>query len=115
MYHPLRIFFMTSVALMSHASFSEGAGPSCDVPELYLPAQGSHVERYNELVCDAVRLMDSRRYTAAASVMEEALAMSFLDHPNYELLPRLALAYHKAGRAADANSTLRQANSHCPS
>ncbi len=107
MYHPFRIFFMTSVTLMSQASFSAGARASCDVPELYDPPL-RYTERYNELVCDAVRLMDSGRHTAAANVMEEALTILFTDTPNYQLLPRLALAYHQAGRPADAKSTLRQ-------
>ena len=53
--------------------------------------------------------MDAGQYVDAAKTMEEALRMEFLDVPNYALLPRLALAYYRAGRLEEAKSHLRMA------
>lgn len=76
----------------------------CEAPELL----GSHRE-YNQLVCDGVEAMQAGRYLDAVRRFEQGLDITLFEFPNFMLLPRLALAYSKAGRAKEARQTVEEA------
>lgn len=73
----------------------------CDAHELQ---QGAFA--YNRLVCDGIRAYDQGQYRLAIEAFENALTKPIFEYPNFELLPRLALAYHFAGEADKAQETL---------
>ena len=52
---------------------------------------------YNGLLCAGIAAYDSGRYEEAVAAFKKALGQFLFEYPNFELLPRLALAYQKSG------------------
>ena len=89
-------FILTSTCVESAAT--------CDAPELF----ESHAV-YNELVCSGIEKMQEKQYGEAAFLFKKALATPLFEMPNFELLPRLALAYLEVGDLKKAKHILRKA------
>ncbi len=79
-------------------------GPTCEVPELV-----SNNERYNTLVCQGVGRLHSHDPGGAISALEAAMQIRFAEVPNFQLFPRLALAYWQRGDTSKARQTMRKA------
>jgi len=65
-------------------------------------------DTYNGLVCEGIRLMGQGLNADAAERFEKALEIQLFEQPNFQLLPRLALARSRAGdrlRAKAASET----------
>jgi tetratricopeptide (TPR) repeat protein len=54
-------------------------------------------DTYNGLLCAGIAADDSGRYEEAVAAFKKALDQFLFEYPNFELLPRLALAYQKSG------------------
>lgn len=80
---------------------SEGWDRPCDTHELQ---QGEVA--YNRLVCDGLSAYDRGQYWVAIEAFEIALNERLFEYPNFELLPRLALAYHLVGETEKAQETI---------
>jgi hypothetical protein len=93
-----------------HIGGARAKGPfAWDMPELVM-TDFDGFDAYNRLVCVGMADLEAGRPNRAARRFERALAIPFHEAPNFELLPRLALAYWKAGRRALARQTLRKAH-----
>ncbi len=77
---------------------------ACDVPELV----DGHSE-YNALVCSGLRKMEEQKYNESVVLFEKALNIPLFETPNFELLPRLALALYRAGETKKSESVLLKA------
>jgi len=78
--------------------------PTCSALERVEP-----YDDYNRLTCQGIARMEQRAYAEAASLFEQALAIDFFEMPNYQLLPRLALAHFRAGDPVRARVDLETA------
>ncbi len=54
-------------------------------------------DTYNGLLCAGITAYDSGRYEEAVAAFKKALDQFLFEYPNFELLPRLALAHQKSG------------------
>jgi len=63
----------------------------------------------NELVCQGLQSIERERYRDAIEAFERALAIHLFEVPNFQLFPRLALAYSKAGDGKKAQENLEKA------
>lgn len=54
-------------------------------------------DAYNVLLCAGIAAYDDGQYGEAVSAFKKALDEPLFEYPNFELLPRLALAYHSSG------------------
>lgn len=66
-------------------------------------------QTYNKLVCAGVSAMNKNDYKGAATYFEQATNLKLFEFPNFELFPRLALAYFKAGERTKAEANLQKA------
>ncbi len=64
---------------------------------------------YNKLACIGIDLMGENAHGEAVTHFERALRIPLLEQPNFKLLPRLALAYSRAGNPEKARATLGSA------
>ncbi len=67
---------------------------------------GTGYKDYNDLVCAGIEYMKEERFMDAITSFESALSIRFLDIPNFELFPRLALAHFGAGEIENAKRSL---------
>ena len=72
----------------------------CDAIEIIDLGEGYN--NYNNLLCSGIEQMKEERFEDAISPFKAALSIRFLDIPNFELLPRLAMAYFRAGDIENA-------------
>jgi len=77
---------------------------ACDTPELV-----GNDRVYDTLVCSGLSQFNSHHFTAAVIDWARASQMNLDEMPNFRLLPKLALAYWKAGDPAKASETLGEA------
>lgn len=54
-------------------------------------------DTYNAMLCAGIAAYDGGRYEEAVAAFKKALDQPLFEYPNFELLPRLALAYHFSG------------------
>lgn len=80
----------------------------CNAPEIIMPEFQGYKD-YNNLVCSGIEHMKEDRFDDAVFAFESALSISFLDIPNFELFPRLAMAYFRAGDIDNAKNNLLKA------
>lgn len=66
-------------------------------------------EAYNEIVCKGVEFMDEENYEKAIVEFNKALDVRLHEVPNFNLYPRLALAYFLNGNDVKANENLAKA------
>jgi hypothetical protein len=75
---------------------SAAASARGDFPcEAYETLQGH--DTYNGLLCSGIAAYGSGQYEDAVAALRKALDQPLFEYPNFELLPRLALAYHLSG------------------
>lgn len=96
----------TVLALISSAPLG-GVGnvkaATCNAPELAGRAS------YDELVCSGTMSMMRQDYRRAIQLFDRAMEIPLLDRPNFQLYPRLALAYFRVGDREKANALLTKA------
>ncbi len=63
-------------------------------------------DTYNAMLCAGIAAYDGGRYGEAAVAFKKALDQPLFEYPNFELLPRLALAYHSSGASRLAKEYL---------
>ena len=88
---------------------SNAAVAECDAVEFHRFNVTPNDITYNRLLCTGLRELTQNRPRAAAGLFREALDLWFLERPNFDLLPRYALALHRSGERATARLTLRVA------
>ena len=98
-----RCLVAASVAILPIQSEADIARP-CNALEII--EIGAGFNDYNNLVCAGIEHMEAERFRDAITSFESALSMRFLDIPNFELFPRLALAYFGAGEIENAKRYL---------
>lgn len=54
-------------------------------------------DTYNAMLCAGIAAYDGGRYEEAVAAFKRALDQPLFEYPNFELLPRLALAYYSSG------------------
>ncbi len=90
-----RVFSVLAVATLilwqSGTAMARGNLPC----EAYEVLQGH--DTYNGLLCAGLAAYDSGQYGEAVVALREALDQPLFEYPNFELLPRLALAYQNSG------------------
>ena len=98
--------FIAVVTLVSCFFFTDVANArtaSCSAPELAGRAS------YDELVCSGISRMAQQDYKQAVELFEKAMNVPLLDAPNFQLYPRLALAYFHLGDRDKASALLKKA------
>jgi tetratricopeptide (TPR) repeat protein len=75
----------------SATAFARGDFPC----EAYEVLQGH--DTYNALLCAGIVAYDGGRFEEAVGTFKKALDQHLFEYPNFELLPRLALAYQHSG------------------
>lgn len=81
-----------------------GVGVACDAPELI----EGHQE-YNEFICAGILHMQEKKYKEAVDAFESALAVPLFEISNFELFPKLAWAYFRAGNLRKSQESLAKA------
>lgn len=74
--------------------------------EAYEVLQGH--DTYNALLCAGIVAYDGGRFEEAVGTFEKALDQPLFEYPNFELLPRLALAYFSSGEDRSAREYLAE-------
>ena len=93
---------LASVAMLALRTEADTVHP-CDTPGfLEAPAY----KNYNTLWCAGIEHMRKERFKDAITSFQSALSMRFLDIPNFQLFPQLALAYFGAGEIENAKRSL---------
>ena len=99
------LIFVSVVFLSIHAEADTSS--NCDAPEVIDIGEG--FKYHNTLLCSGIEHMNAHRFRDAITAFETALSLRFLDVPNFELLPRLAEAYFRAGDIENAKRCLSAA------
>ncbi len=63
--------------------------------EAYEVLQGHDI--YNALLCTGIAAYDGGQFVEAVAALKKAFDQPLFEYPNFELLPRLALAHHFSG------------------
>lgn len=64
---------------------------------------------YDIAVCQGLSRLQDKNPKRAVELFESALSIRLFEVPNFELLPRLAIALHRSGQSGLARRTLRKA------
>jgi hypothetical protein len=103
----MRRYLIAILLLICSSSAVQGAEKikpaNCRAPELFGDPP------YDDLVCTGIAMMVRHDYRRAIDSFERALKINLFEWPNFMLLPRLALAYHRAGDRAKAAEMLEKA------
>ncbi len=92
----MRSFFWALAIAFIFLSQSATASARGDFPcEAYEVLQGH--DAYNTLLCAGIVAYDDGQFEEAVGALEKALGQPLFEYPNFELLPRLALAHHFSG------------------
>ena len=88
----------------SLASEKNSSELRCDAIELIAVAKD-----YNNLVCSGIESMNAKDYKSAIRDFRQAMSIKIVEVPNFELYPRLALAYSLNGDQKKAAAALDKA------
>ncbi len=101
--------FSWALAIAAIVLFGQSATASArgDFPCEALEVLQGH-DTYNALLCAAIAAYDDGRYKEAVTAFKKALDQPLFEYPNFELLPRLALAYHSSGASRSAEGYLAE-------
>ena len=95
------LIFLSLAFLPIHSEAS--AAQNCDALEV-IEFEG--YKNYNNLLCSGIAQMKEERFKDAIASFEAALSIHLFDIPNFELFPRLAMAYFGVGDLENAKHYL---------